>query len=469
MSTTTQTSLVEASASAASSAYPMTELRRAGPSAKDAEASTPVTAEEGDSPAEDTDVVRSEPETPFVKLLVAGYSFFCAGVNDGTLGPLIPYIISSFRVGTGEIAIIYGTTFAGWLLAAVTNPIMTAHMTLGQLLAVGAVLQLLAHCLRPWSPLPLFCIAFFLQALGMAYQDSHSNTFVSGLKNVPHRWLSFIHACYALGCFIGPLIATAIATGPNSMAVDGWKRVYLILIGICAANVAGVAVAFRGSLRSRPNSKAGATSTNTGGNAGKRRNRAAMLDTARVLRSRALWLLSLFYFFSLGANFTASGWVVEFLATVRGGDLGAIGYVPTGFYGGMLAGRLLLAEPTFRYGEQRMLLVYSALCAALQLVFWLQPNIVGSAVALSFMGFFTGPFFATGMSVASKLFPRESQTAALGFIFVLAQAGGALFPSITGLIAANAGVAVLQPIVLALFVAGGISWWLVPKVPQRSE
>lgn len=71
---------------------------------------------------------------------------------------------------------------------------MTAHMTLGQLLGVGAVLQLLAHCLRPWSPLPLFCITFFLQALGMAYQDSHSNTFVSGLKNVPHRWLSFIHA-----------------------------------------------------------------------------------------------------------------------------------------------------------------------------------------------------------------------------------------------------------------------------------
>ncbi|KAI1468435.1 MFS general substrate transporter [Daldinia caldariorum] len=460
---TTQTSFVEATeASAASSGYPMTELRRA-PAAKDAEASTPVRAEGGDSPAEEAGVVRSEPETPFAKLIVAGYSFFCAGVNDGTLGPLIPYIISSFRVGTGEIAIIYGTTFAGWLLAAVTNPVMTAHMTLGQLLAVGAALQLLAHCLRPWSPLPLFCIAFFLQALGMAYQDSHSNTFVSGLRNVPHRWLSFIHACYALGCLIGPLIATAIATSPNAMAIDGWKRVYLVLIGICVVNVGGVAVAFRDSLWSRLNANANATGT------AQPRNRAAMLDTARLLRSRALWLLSLFYFFALGASGTASGWVVEFLTTVRGGDLRSAGYVPTGFYGGVLAGRLLLAEPTFRCGERRALLAYAALCAALQLVFWLLPNVVGSAVALGFIGFFTGPFFATGMSVASKLFPREAQTAALGFIFVLAQAGGALFPSITGLIATNAGVAVLQPFVLALFVAAGISWWLVPKVPQRSE
>ncbi|KAF3064913.1 Bypass of stop codon protein 6 [Daldinia childiae] len=448
---TTQTSLAEAEA------YPMTELRRPRP--KDAEAS-PVE----DAPT-DVDIARSEPATPFLKLIVAGYSFFCAGVNDGTLGPLIPYIISSFGIGTGEIAIIYGTTFAGWLLAAVTNPIMTAHMTLGQLLGVGAVLQLLAHCLRPWSPLPLFCITFFLQALGMAYQDSHSNTFVSGLKNVPHRWLSFIHACYALGCFIGPLIATAIATSTNTMAIDGWKRVYLVLIGISVVNVAGVVVAFRDSLWSRLN----AAPTTTDTVLRQKRNRAAMTDMARLLKSKTLWLISMFYFFELGANFTAGGWVVEFLTTVRGGSLSAIGYVPTGFYGGMLAGRLLLAEPTFRYGEQRMLLVYSVLCIALQLVFWLQPNIVGSAVALSFIGFFTGPFFATGMSVASKLFPRESQPAALGFIFVLAQAGGALFPSITGLIATNAGVAVLQPIVLALFVVGGISWWLVPKVQQRNE
>ncbi|KAI6090896.1 MFS general substrate transporter [Hypoxylon rubiginosum] len=438
--------------------YPMTELRRPVP--KDAEAS-PVE----ESPT-DAQVVQSEAATPVLKLIVAGYSFFCAGVNDGTLGPLIPYIISSFSIGTGEIAIIYGVTFAGWLIAAITNPVLTAHLTLGQLLGIGAVLQLAAHFLRPWGPLPLFCAAFLLQSLGMGYQDSHSNTFVGSLRNVPHRWLSFIHACYALGCFLGPLIATAVATSAPGDG-DAWRRVYFVLIGICTLNVVGVAVAFRDSLWSKLPHRP----SNGNGSEGEeqKRSRAALRGMARLLKSRTLWLLSIFYFLTLGANFTAGGWVVEFLTTVRGGDLAAAGYVPTGFYGGMLAGRLLLAEPTFRYGEQRMLLLYSALCVALQLVFWLQPNIVGSAVALSFIGFFSGPFFATGMSVASKLFSREDQPAALGFVFVLAQAGGAIFPSVTGLIATSAGVAVLQPIVLTLFVAGGISWWLVPKVPQRSD
>ncbi|KAI1498539.1 MFS general substrate transporter [Biscogniauxia marginata] len=296
----------------------------------------------------------------------------------------------------------------------------------------------------------------------MAYQDSHSNMFVSGLRNVPHRWLSFIHACYALGCFVGPLIAMVMATSPNSMAIDGWKRVYLVLIGICTLNMTGVMVAFRDTFYSKLYTR---DSVSGGG----RRNKAAFQEMIHVLKQKTLWSLSLFYFFTLGALFTAGGRVVEFLTTVRGGGLANIGYVPTGFYGGMLAGRLLPSEPTFRFSERKMLLIYCGLCVVLQLVFWLQPNIVGSAVALSLMGFVSGPFFATGMSVAPKLFPRASQPAALGFIFVLAQAGGAIFPSITGLIATSAGVAVLQPIVLVLYVAGGVSWWLIPKVPSRNE
>jgi hypothetical protein len=31
-----------------------------------------------------SEAIEREPSTPFFKLVVAGYSFFCAGVNDGT-------------------------------------------------------------------------------------------------------------------------------------------------------------------------------------------------------------------------------------------------------------------------------------------------------------------------------------------------------------------------------------------------
>lgn len=358
----------------------------------------------------------------------------------------------------------YGTTFAGWLLAAITNPILTAHLTIGQLLGLGAVLQLLAQCLRPWSQFPVFAISFFLQALGMAYQDSHSNAFVSGLKNVPHRWLGFIHACYALGTFVGPLMTTGMANNIKGQygAIQGWRMVYFVVMGLAVVNVVGVALAFRDTFWNRLQASSPGTSIG-------KKNRAALQELAGILKLKVVWLISLFYFFELGGWSTAGGWVVEFLTTAKGSDLSEMGYVPAGYAGGMFLGRILLAETTFRFGEQRMLLVYSVLCIALQLVFWLQPNIIASATALSLMGFFFGPFFATGMSVASKIFPKKSQAAALGFVFVMAQAGGAIFPSITGIVATSAGVAVLQPIVLALIVAGAICWWMIPKIPDRSD
>ena len=56
-----------------------------------------------------------------------------------------------------------------------------------------------------------------------------------------------------------------------------------------------------------------------------------------------------------------------------------------------------------------------------------------------------------------------------GFLFVIAQAGAAIFPSITGIIATRAGVAVLQPIVLALIVLSGIFWWLIPPLAERKD
>ena len=91
-----------------------------------------------------------------------------------------------------------------------------------------------------------------------------------------------------------------------------------------------------------------------------------------------------------------------------------MGYVPTGFWAGLFLGRLLLAEPTHRLGEQRCLTGLVVICLGLQLLFWLVPNLIAGVVAFALMGFFFGPFFATGMSVASRMFPRKIQSTALG-------------------------------------------------------
>ncbi|KKY37698.1 putative mfs transporter [Diaporthe ampelina] len=342
-----------------STSTPVADAKRGGSSSGRAAGSTLAEHEQ------EQNSTAAEPPQPWLKIFSVGFAFFCAGINDSTLGPLIPYLLVSFSIGTGMVAIL---------------------------------------SLRPWawSGLPAFAVSFFLQSLGTAYQDALGNTFVSGVR-VAHRWLGCIHAMYALALLVGPLVATAVASsaspGNGGGFVGGeesWKRTYFVTLGLGVVNLVWVMVAFRDTL-AVGEEQHGQTALS------------ALRDMGTMLKVKDVWLISLFFFFALGTAQTTGGWVVAYLVELRGGDVAKVGYVPSGQAAGMLLGRLLLLEPTHRFGEKPMLLLYFIISIGLQLVSWLVPNIIAGATALSIMGFFQGPFFATGVSVASKIFPRKIQ------------------------------------------------------------
>lgn len=57
---------------------------------------------------ESLDVSTEDPPIPrlLLKLLSSGFSFFVAGMNDGSLGSLIPYIREQYDIGTNMVAIV---------------------------------------------------------------------------------------------------------------------------------------------------------------------------------------------------------------------------------------------------------------------------------------------------------------------------------------------------------------------------
>lgn len=262
------------------------------------------------------------------KLISACFSFLVAGVNDGSVGALIPYIIRDYKVNTAIVSGIYGATFAGWLVAAVTNTHLCQYLKLGSMLSLGAAIQILGHVLRVWRPpFGLFVVTFFLTALGQAFNDTHANTYVAGTKGA-HRWLALIHASYMAGCLVGPFVATAIAS-----STPRWYLFYAFLVGIGVLNQGFIAWAFRDTLSIVPKETAGSESSElgqTGGNTSSRNKDAAQL-IKQTLTRRSVLLLSLFYFFYIGSAITLGGWVVEYLVEVRDGDLSKMGFVPAGF------------------------------------------------------------------------------------------------------------------------------------------
>lgn len=53
-----------------------------------------------------TPAEQPQPKWMYPKILSAGVSFFVAGVNDGSLGSLIPYVIRSYNIGTNMVAVL---------------------------------------------------------------------------------------------------------------------------------------------------------------------------------------------------------------------------------------------------------------------------------------------------------------------------------------------------------------------------
>jgi fucose permease len=134
----------------------------------------------------------------------------------------------------------------------------------------------------------------------------------------------------------------------------------------------------------------------------------------------------------------------------------------TGFWLGLTIGRVILGFITGAIGEKLAITCYLVLSMALELLFWLIPSFVSSAIFAAFLGFFLGPLFPAAIVTAAKLLPRRLHVSAIGFAAAFGGGGAAIFPFAVGAIAQAKGVQVLQPIALALLVAILMTWFILP-------
>jgi fucose permease len=170
-----------------------------------------------------------------------------------------------------------------------------------------------------------------------------------------------------------------------------------------------------------------------------------------------------------GAEVSISGWVISYLINYRGGDPAQVGYVTSGFWGGITLGRFVLSHAASRVGEKLFVYVLVAGSIGLQLLVWFIPNVVGDAVAVALLGLLLGPVYPASQTIFSRLLPRNIQVSSISFISSAGSSGGAVAPFMTGLLAQAVGTYVLHPICVALFAVMIGCWFSLPRVAKRSE
>lgn len=103
------------------------------------------------------------------------------------------------------------------------------------------------------------------------------------------------------------------------------------------------------------------------------------------------------------------------MTTVRQGQPFQSSLTATGFWLGLTFGRVVLGFITPLFGERICVSIYLSLAICFELIFWLVPNFVASAVAVGFVGFFLAPMFPASVIVVTKLLPKQLHVSALGF------------------------------------------------------
>ncbi|KAH8923161.1 MFS general substrate transporter [Atractiella rhizophila] len=385
-----------------------------------------------------------------------------AGWNGAAAGPLIPYIQPYFKVSFTVTSLIYVGEAIGFVLGGISNTWLTDRYGLGKVIAFGALMQTLSYALiAPAIHMGVMVFGSVIAGYGLSLQDAAANAYIAGCPNMAFK-MGLAHSFFGWGAFLSPLVGTAFV----SHGVQ-WSLFYLTALGLSGLNVVAVILAFK--LKAAPvedPQELEMASTPTAQQTFEAKSSWGKVKI--ILKNRTALTMALFLQLYVGAEISMGGWIVSFLVEERD-SAPSVGYVASGFWGALAVGRLILF-PIQRYvGEKRAIYLYVLLGAAFQITIWRIPSLIQNAIATALVGLVLAPFYPIGMSLSSKLLPRELHSSAIGLIGAYAVTGAAIWPFVIGSLAETYGVWALHPMMLALFGSMGVIWFFVPDVKRRVD
>ncbi|KAI1323854.1 tRNA wybutosine-synthesizing protein [Xylariaceae sp. FL0255] len=383
------------------------------------------------------------PENKY-RYLVVNFAFIILGMNDAAIGALLPYMETYYDVSYTIVSLVFLAPWGGYLVAAMCNNKVHHHFGQRGVALLGPLVQILGYIALslhpPFAALPPLLL---LPGFGSGLQDSAWNAWVGNMQSA-NELLGFIHGCYGLGATIGPLIATAFVT----KGMFPWYYFYYVMLGMAVVELILMLKTFwpqTGAVYRAANKQDdGRTTTRT------------------VMRQQIPWIVAFFLLGYVGAEVSLGGWIVTFMLNVRGAAPFEAGLTVTFFWLGLTIGRVTLGLVTGRIGEKLAISIYLSLCIALQLLYWLIPNFIASAIFVAFDGVFLGPLFPAAIVALTKLLPSDHHVSAIGFAAAFGGGGAAVFPFAIGAIAQSQGVWVLQPVIVAILASLLLIWLVLP-------
>lgn len=381
---------------------------------------------------------RPTPRSSGGLLALAYLAFISLGLPDALLGVAWPSLRDTFQLSQAHLGAPVALAAGAYFISGMLAGRLIQGLGVGVLLAGSTALVAVGVLGYAASPLFVFILLVApLIGFGSGAIDAALNTYAASHFSAKH--MSWLHAAYAAGATAGPAIMTALLTRGAS-----WRAGYAVVGGLLAALV----LAF---IATRRVWEVGPPATDVvmdaPGNVGPVALHAPPVSGFSALRDGKVLLQVAIFFFYVGIEVTAGQWSYTLLTEARGVSAPTAGTWVSAYWGGLLAGRLVLGFIVHRVGQVRMLRL-ATVGVFLSTCLFALPGWAWGAAALPLLSFCLASIYPGLMAETPRRVGARFAPHAVGFQVSSATLGLAVVPSIGGLLSQRFGLEALGPLIV---------------------
>ena len=336
------------------------------------------------------------------------------GVPEGAIGVLWPSLRAAFHRPLGDLGVLVVVMTALYVAGGVVFSRLSHRVTVSTVIRGSCVLSVAASVgwlvANSWLAV-LSAVAVFGLARGVI--DSAANAASAGRI----RELGWLHAGWAVGGTLGPLLVAATVTGSQ------WRGAVAVIAGLSAVvTVAALAM-------SEPDAA----------------TRAEHVSQPSAFAPLSVTLVVATVF----AAYTAAeagpvAWGYSYLVDERHLHPNAAAFGISALWLALVAGRIALGAGGHRVDELKLLTRCCALLVAALLVLWLAPTTI-AVIALPLVGLASAPVFPLLINRTPALVGEAATPRVVGVAVAAAAVGGPVAVLVEGQVADAVGVWAIAP------------------------
>lgn len=355
---------------------------------------------------------------------------------DGLFGVAWPSIREDFSLRLDSVGAFFFAATTGNMLSSFFSGKIIARLGVGGTLAASCVLTasaLLGYTLAPsWWLMVALAVA---AGLGAGAIDAGINTYVA--SHFGEGLMQWLHASFGFGVTLGPIIMTAGLTAFNS-----WRLGYQV-VGIAQLLLA---TSFLLTMRMwRDNGVPDSLEQ-------QRPLSDYHTPFRETLQRPVVWLNLLLFFLYTGAEYSFGSWTYSLLTLSRDVPVEVAGLWAGSYWATFTIGRVMAGLLTHRFGMANLLKAGFLLALGGSILLWWNPFPQASIIAVSVIGFAIAPIFPGLVSGTSARVGEHHAANTIGMQIAAAGFGGAVVPSLAGVLAQNFSLEAIPVYLVGVFV-----------------